>query len=225
MKLLVQAIFLMYGAVASAQNLPCLVDSTNHGGGLFTYTFRRGDAPYVWALGANQKWDGGTIVFQSCGVLDVQEPPGWTHSISPCGLITLSVTAGPGYLDEPLVFSVLSCLTESGPYSGIDGGGHIIGVVVALPGRTNYLGGGYQIFDYVGPALPRLSVLRDGTNVIVRWSGEAQGLQLEGSERLGVLNAWSSVTNLPTVIDGEFTVTLRATNSQRFFRLVSPCTR
>jgi len=225
MKLLVQTILLMQGAVAAAQTLPCFVDSTNHGGGLFTYTFRRGDAPYVWGLGTNLNFiGGGTIVFQSYGVLEVQEPPGWTHNISSSGRITLSVTAGPGYLDEPVVFSVLSCLTESRPYSGLDGG-YIIGAVFALPGRTNYLGGGYQMFDYIGPALPRLSILPEGTNVTVRWAGEAQGLQLEESERLGVLNAWSPVTNLPAIIDGEFTVTIPATDSQRFFRLVSPCTR
>ena len=223
----ITAILLVYAAGASAQDVACTVETTNHGGGLFTYTFKRGNLPYVWALGESESYTGGVISLQSYGVLDVQEPPGWMHTVSSSGLITWTVTDGPGFLDEPVEFSVLSCLTESKAYTYFDDGivGYIAGVVVALPDRTDYLGGGYQVFDFTGPVLPRLRVLQQGANVSIHWSAEAQGLQLEESARTDIPEAWSPVTNLPSIIDLEYVVTLPATNSQRFFRLVAPCAR
>lgn len=81
MRNLAPAILIVYAVVTSAQNIPCFVETTNHGGGLFTYTFRRGDASFVWGLGTNLHYSvGGRIEFQSYGILDVQTPPGWTYS-------------------------------------------------------------------------------------------------------------------------------------------------
>ncbi len=207
--------------VNTAQGFPCLVESTNHGGGLFSYTFRRGDDPYVWRLGTN----GGFILLQSHRVLEVQDAPGWTHSISSSGLITWTVPSGIQFLDEPVTFSVRSSLTDSVTYAGGTNGnniGRIIGTVYELPGRTNYLGGGFQSFGFVGPALPSLSVSRNGTSVTVSWAADVQGLQLEASERSGTLASWSSVTNVPVIVDSKFTVELPSSDPQKFFRLASP---
>ena len=102
MKTLASVIVFAFCIVPMAYGIPCIVESTDHGGGLFSYTFRRGDDPYVWGLGT----DFGTVYLQSYGVIEVQEPPGWTHSISPSGRITWAVTSGVAFLDEPATFTV-----------------------------------------------------------------------------------------------------------------------
>ena len=206
------------------RGVPCFVESTNHGGGLFSYTFRRGDDPYVWGVGTNL----GLIQLQSHGVLDVRDPSGWTHTISSSGLISWTVTNGIVFLDEPVTFWLRSCLTESAPYSGFgpDGPfGGIFSVVFALPERTKILGGGYQAFDFVGPALPTLTIRRRLEDVVIRWSADAQGLRLEAAERLDSSGSWTSVTNAVTIENSKFTVILPTGDSARFFRLVAPCTQ
>ena len=205
--------------VNTAQALPCFVASTNHGGGWFSYTFSRGDDPYVWGLRST----GGFIQMQSYGVLEVLDSPGWTHTISSSGLIVWTVTNGIVFLDvPPVTFSIRSCLTESATYTQF-GLGAIVGSVWELPGRTHSLGGGLQNFAFVGPALPSLNVERTGTNVTVQWSAQAQGLHLEACEQLDILASWTSVTNVPTIVNSNYTVEMPAAGLQKFFRLVSPC--
>ena len=217
---LARTFLLVFAIVNTAQGLPCLVDSTNLGGGLFSYTFRRGSDPGVWGISTNE----GSVGLQAYGILDVQDAPGWTHTISSIGMIkwiTWTVTNGIVFLDDPVTFSVRSCLTES--VTGISRG-VIIGAVFELPGRTNYLVGGYQSFDYVGPALPSLSIGQTGTNVTVQWSAQAQGLRLETSDRLDISALWTTVTNAPAIVDSKFTVEMPSTDRQKYFRLVCPCT-
>jgi hypothetical protein len=218
---LARTFLLVFATVNTAQGIPCLVESTNLGGGLFSYTFQRGSDPGVWGISTNE----GSIWIQSYGVLDVQDSPGWTHTTSSSGVITWitwTVTNGIVFLDDPITFSVRSCLTESVTYTNTSRGG-IIGVVFELPGRTNVLGGGYQEFDFVGPALPSLSIGQSGTNVTVQWSPQAQGLQLEASDRLDVSALWTTVTNVPAIVDSKFTVELPFRDRQKYFRLVCPC--
>lgn len=223
---LARTFLLVFAIVNTAQGLPCLGESTNLGGGLFSYTFQRGSDPGVWGISTNE----GSVWLQSYGILDVQDAPGWTHTISSSGMITWiswTVTNGIVFLDDPVTFSIRSCLTESVTYTNTSRGGivgGIIGVVYELPGRTNVLVGGYQGFDFVGPALPSLSIGQSGTNVTVQWSAQAQGLQLEASDRLDVSALWTTVTNVPVIVDSKFTVEMPSTDRQKYFRLVCPCT-
>jgi hypothetical protein len=206
---------------ASAADPPCIVESTNHGGGRFSYTFRRGIIPYVWGIDTNY----GFIQIQSYGVLEVQNPPAWNHAVSPSGVITWTVTNGLVFLDDPITFSVRSCLTEAATYMGYGPNadtGFLTGVAYQLPNYTEIIGG-YQNFVFIGPALPRLTVERIGTNVTVLWSTEASGLSLEATERLDAMASWMPITNVPVTQVSNFVVTLPATNSAKFFRLVTPC--
>jgi len=221
MQTLASVIVLACGLVPMAHGIPCIVESTNHGGGLFSYTFRRGDDLYVWGLGTNF----GTVYLQSYGVVEVQEPLGWTHSISPSGQITWTVTNGVAFLDEPVTFTVRSCLTESAIYPPDASVSAISSVVFALPERIQILGGGYQAFDWIGPARPSFTIERTNTVVVVRWSAQALGLQLEACDSLDSSGLWTSVTNVPTLVDSKFTVMLPAIASTRFFRLATPCTQ
>ena len=205
------------GPAINSQADPCFVDSTNHGGGLFSYTFRRGDVDYVWGLGANF----GRIYIQSFGVIAVWEPLGWTHSISSSGLVTWTVTNGTVYLDEPVTFHVQSCLTESANYPYQLTLSAIISTVFRLPEHTR-LGGGFQRFDFVGPAIPKLSVERTNDTVSIRWPAGAKGLQLESCEALSP-QSWAAVTNTPITDTSSHTVVLPAASPAKFFRLVTPC--
>jgi len=168
------------------------------------------------------------IQLRTYGVLDVQDPPGWTHSISSSGLIAWTVTNGIVFLDEPVTFWLRSCLTESAPYIRFAPDGSFLGVfgsVYALPERTESLGGGYQVFDFVGPAPPTLTMQRQLEDVIIRWPADIQESRLEAADRLDSSGSWTPVTNAVTIEDSKFTVTLPTGDSARFFRLVTPCTQ
>ncbi len=212
---------------ASTQSLPCLVSSTNLGGGLFSYTFQRGNLPYIWGVRTNTDYYTDYIGLQSYGILGVQDAPGWTHTVSPSGLITWKVTNGIVFLDQPVTFTVQSCLTESTEstnYSGVNRG-FIVGALYSLPDFTYFFEGGYQSFNFIGPALPRLGISQIGTSTTVSWSAEAQGLQLEASDRLDTLASWESITNIPTIVGSKYNVGISATSRQKFFRLVIPCSQ
>jgi hypothetical protein len=68
---------------ARAQEVPASVESTTDGTGWFTYTFSRGNAQYVWGLDPV----GGAILIRSSGMLEIQDPPGWKHTVDDTGLI------------------------------------------------------------------------------------------------------------------------------------------
>jgi hypothetical protein len=211
-------LILTFALVKPARADVCLVQSTNLGGGLFSYTFQRGDALVVWGLSTFD----GYIQLRSQGIRSVQDPPNWTHTIRPPDVIILTVTNGPQFLDQPVTFLVQSCLTQPTVYAAYTGG-FISGGVYELPARTNEVAVGYQLFDSVGPTLPSLSVSRDATNVVIQWSGQAEGLLLQTSDHLAPTAAWTTVTNVPVLVHSMFTVTLPAADQQRFFRLACPC--
>lgn len=221
----VPQLFLIICALATtAQGVPCILESTNHGGGLFSYTFRRGDDSYVWGIRTNA----GMIQLQAYGTLDAQDPPGWTHTISSSGVITWKVTNGIVFLDEPVTFRLRSCLTVSASYAALTPGGPfaiISGSAYALPERTQVLGGGYQAFDFLGPAPPTLAIQQRPDDVIIHWSSDIQELHLETADRPDSSGLWTLVTNEVTIENGKFTVILPAGDSARFFRLLTPCTQ
>lgn len=213
---------LLCAAVLAADSPPCQVDSAHDGNGLYTCTFRRGEHVGVWRLRTND-W----ISMQFYGVRDIEAPPGWSYSISPRGKITWRPSEGPVFLDEPVRFKVRSCLAESTTYDGwLPPGpyplGHISGAVFELPGRTNFLGGGYQNFAFVGPALPTLHIAKDGNGVRLRWSIASRECQLEFRDAPPAPENWVPVTNAPVILDAHFTVAWPATNSAGQFRLAVP---
>src|SRR5436190_20704860 len=87
-------------ALADALTVAC----TNDANGLYSYTFSKGAAPYVWGLTTN----GLGLSLQSYGVIQTIQPPNWAASVDPSGLIVWTVTNGIVYLDEPVTFSVRS---------------------------------------------------------------------------------------------------------------------
>lgn len=221
---LLLACFLLVGGPNTGRGWPCEVDTTTDGQGLFTYRFHRGDYPNVWAVYTNN-----AIYMQSYGVLEVVDAPGWCHAIDGTGWINWSPTNGLVFLDDPVTFSVRSCLAESATYDAWPWwppGGYPVGIITGsvyeLPGRTNCLGGGYQNFIFTGPARPKLFIEQQGNELLLRWSTRSQRCQLESACEVDSVPFWSPVTNQPVVIGTNFTVTLSATNSLQLFRLSTP---
>src|SRR6266545_6956954 len=129
MKSAAQVMLCLWTMVVTAQELPCLVESTNHGGGVYSYTFRQGDSPYIWGISPT---NGAYLFVHSQGILEAEDPPGWTHSISPSGRITWTPTNRLVFLEEPITFTVRSCLTESATYAFDWSDGAPVGVIVGL---------------------------------------------------------------------------------------------
>jgi len=215
------AVILLLGTAGStAGQVPCQVDSSHDGNGLFTYTFHRGDAPGVFRLGTND-----TIAMQFYGIRGVEDPPGWSHSISATGAIIWRPSEAPAFLDDPVTFSIRSCLAETATYDNWWPPGQpypvgtIDGAVYELPGRTNFLEGGYQNFIFTGPARPTLFGEQHASQALLSWSTLAKECQLEYCDVLLPQQIWAPVTNSPSILGTNFTVALPATNLTRMFRL------
>ena len=67
---------------------------------------------------------------------------------------------------------------------------------------------------------PVLQITRTGNSVAVSWSASFTGFQLQSTSNLTATPAWSNVTTTPVQNGNQFVVTLPATASQQFFRLI-----
>lgn len=66
---------------------------------------------------------------------------------------------------------------------------------------------------------PTLNILRAGTNVVISWSTNVSGYQLESTANLVAGNQWVAVTNTPTVVGLENVVTNSVSPIGIFYRL------
>jgi hypothetical protein len=197
------------------------VDSTNTVPGVFTYTFRRETNNEVWAITPEE----GSISIQSDGVLRVEDPIGWTHTVDSSGFINWTVTNGIEYIDEPITFTVTSCLREVQTYPPLDPHMDYAGVIVAaayeLPGYIE-IGAGFVGFNYIGPVRTPLTIQFAGTNLLLSWPVSSSNFVLQAASSLDSSAGWSTVTNQPVINSSNVLVTVGATNTC-FFRLMSPC--
>ncbi len=70
------------------------------------------------------------------------------------------------------------------------------------------------------PATPPALIARSsGGNLIISWPASAVGYLLEVSSQPSAADAWTSVTNLPVVIDGQNVTTNEMTTETLFYRL------
>lgn len=200
-----------------AAAVPCLVESTNQGGGWFSYSFKRGDADFIWRLSQN---GGQVIVIHFPGVLEVELPQGWSNEFGPPNFVYFSVTDGDVFIDEPVTFRLRSMLTETTTYGFTNNPGVIGADLVQLPGRT-FLSGGVQRFSYIGPVFPTISATWNGTNIVAQWPTNAVGLKLQENSEITNRVGWSAVTNVPIVVGTNHRVELPASGAFRFFRLTT----
>ncbi len=67
---------------------------------------------------------------------------------------------------------------------------------------------------------PKLSAAISGSNLIITWSTNLTGFDLVSSESLAPGAEWSGVNATPSISSGRYQVTIPATNTVNFFRLV-----
>jgi hypothetical protein len=75
----------------------------------------------------------------------------------------------------------------------------------------------YTVFQL--RALPELHISVSNNLATVSWPSPATGFDLETNADPGRSDQWNAVTNLPSLVDGWYSVTLPATNRAMFYRL------
>jgi uncharacterized repeat protein (TIGR03803 family) len=106
-----------------------------------------------------------------------------------------------------------------------DGAYPVAGLVLSgttLYGTANTGGpSGYgSVFSVPVPTgPPELGISRSGANVIITWSTNITGFTLQSATNLDSPSFWSTVSPLPTVVNGQYTVTNPIAGTQQFYRL------
>ena len=83
---------------------------------------------------------------------------------------------------------------------------------------TNHFGPNF-LFVEAGPAI---AVTLTSTNLLLKWATTSHAFRLEATASLSPPNNWQAVTNLPSIIDSRYELTLPRTSGNRFFRLANP---
>lgn len=73
-----------------------------------------------------------------------------------------------------------------------------------------------------GGGRPALAIQLIPGTVALEWPTNSAGYRLERATALGAAAAWEKLTNNPAVLDGQFRLTLPATNTGQFYRLAKP---
>jgi hypothetical protein len=95
----------------------------------------------------------------------------------------------------------------------------------ATPGAFPVLGVELTVLDVLGYhrivsiGLPSLSLNRFGTNIVVSWPTNFSGFSLQNSSNLLSALSWSNTLPLPSIVNGQYTVTNGATGAPKFYRL------
>jgi uncharacterized repeat protein (TIGR03803 family) len=66
---------------------------------------------------------------------------------------------------------------------------------------------------------PPLQIQLAGTNVVVSWPFWAAGFVLESANKLAPPASWTTVTNMPVIVNFQYTVTNQISGGRRFYRL------
>ena len=201
------------------------VVSSDNGRGLYSYTFTNGNSIFFWGLSPSSPG----IYLQSYGVTQTIQPPGWTATVSPSGLVTWQVTNGIFYFDQGVTLSVLSTCAVPRLYNDKTGNsffstGTLLGEIYTNNTPLSFLGGGSSSFSYVGPntnSAPTLACSQDQNGITISWPTAAVGYFLQANSDPTQTNNWISVTNSPTVLNHSNFVTLPFSIGAQFFRVVN----
>lgn len=79
-------------------------------------------------------------------------------------------------------------------------------------------------FQFYVALPPALQIQLSGTNVVLTWPLSAAGHVLQTTDKLAPTNSWATVTNVPVIVDFQYTVTNQISGGSRFYRLASVST-
>ena len=117
------------------------------------------------------------------------------------------------------------------PYTNSDGahpnaglilsGNTLYGTATGGGNADSFTGSGTVFSLLIGPAAvspPKLTILENGTNVILTWPTNATGFTLQAVTNVALTN-WSTVSPAPVVVSGQNTVTNGISGMQKYYRL------
>jgi uncharacterized repeat protein (TIGR03803 family) len=79
--------------------------------------------------------------------------------------------------------------------------------------------GAGTVFRLSLQVLPRLTIVRSGTNAILTWPTNATGFTLKSTTDLGPTAVWTTNSPAPVVVNGQNTVTNPFSGTRKFYRL------
>jgi hypothetical protein len=91
-----------------------------------------------------------------------------------------------------------------------------LGIVGGTSTNASLTVGGISFYVVVPPSLQAQAY---GGNVVVTWPVSANGYALESSTSLTGTNAWVAVTNVPAIVNSQYTVTNTMSAGSQFYRL------
>jgi hypothetical protein len=74
-------------------------------------------------------------------------------------------------------------------------------------------------FQFYVALPPSLQIQLAGTNVVLTWPFSAAGYVLQSANKLAPPTVWTTVTNVPGVVNFQYTVTNQISGGSRFYRL------
>ena len=109
---------------------------------------------------------------------------------------------------------------NSGPIDVSQWAGQTVELFLGLVGGTSTNASvtldGMRFYNVVAPFL---TAQVSGSNVVIQWPLSANGYVLETTADLAATNAWTTVTNVPTIVDLQNTVTNPISGGKKFYRL------
>jgi hypothetical protein len=74
-------------------------------------------------------------------------------------------------------------------------------------------------FQFYIALQPSLQIQLSGTNVVLTWPLSGGGYVLQSANKLTPPISWTTVTNVPVIVNFQYTVTNQISGSSRFYRL------
>jgi surface antigen/pimeloyl-ACP methyl ester carboxylesterase len=91
-----------------------------------------------------------------------------------------------------------------------------LGIVGGTSTNASLTAGGISFYAVVPPSLQAQAY---GNNLVITWPLSAGGYALETSSSLTGTYSWASVTNVPVIVDSQYTITNAISGGSRFYRL------
>jgi hypothetical protein len=93
-----------------------------------------------------------------------------------------------------------------------------LGIVGGTSTNASLTAGAISFYGVVPPSLQAQTY---GSNLVITWPVSANGYALQTSTSLTGTNSWATVTNVPAILDSQYTVTNAIAGASRFYRLKS----
>ena len=93
-----------------------------------------------------------------------------------------------------------------------------LGIVGGTSTNASLTAGGISFYAVVPSSLQAQAY---GSNLVITWPVTAEGYTLETCSSFAGTNSWAPVTNVPAIVDSQYTVTNAISGGSRFYRLKS----